>query len=68
MARITARRVLSNVVRNEGRIAALCNSCWKASAPAHAPNLHVGHAEDGQQGKQDREVIIGQLLSDAASV
>ena len=34
--------------RSKGRIAGLCNSCW--------------NAEDGQQGKQDREVIYGQLL------
>ena len=25
--------------------------------------VHVGHAEEGQQGKQDREVIFGQRLS-----
>jgi hypothetical protein len=35
--------------RSKGRIAALCNSCW--------------NAEEGRQGKQDREVIFGQRLS-----
>jgi hypothetical protein len=44
-----AQQCCSYSRRSKWRIAGLCNSCW--------------NAEDGQQGKQDREVIFGQLLN-----